>query len=590
MRQVFSSQFESTLCQLTKKYANSNYRGYYIEAWVFGDLESRLAAEKVFFSNGVKAKFRCSYKPLVHFFLEDSRVIKHHTDSIEVTYPLHKSASPSRFLLEAYPLTALLDDQTVTFSPNSNTNDHYQVTYRLKTGERVTSQVFAPNRIGKSMTGETVLSPTGWLKITTPEGKTIKSEQLTTDYENLFTYTLAAIDAFNWPTSPPYFEELNLSVTLPWQDKTLPYKHERVSFCETLHEDFYFSLQEWTKKMAGKKPDDREVRIGQIVPEVRYMAGDFLSVTVEDRPYLKQHECAKSQEQEQELKQAKSPLSIPQIEKELLKVTGAEITAFSITGHKITARYQIGSDKPVMISAGQHANETTGVVGALRAAHKLTKQAKSHFTISPLENPDGYALHQRLIRQNPYHMHHAARYTALGDDFEYRSHNPLYEKNIRHKAQSLSKANLHINLHGYPSHEWTRPLSGYVPQSFENWTLPKGFFLILRHCATTAWTAYAERFINLVTQQLSTIPKLIEFNQQQLTFYKTYVEEKEFRVINQIPCLIVPCETTDMPLQLITEYPDETIHDQYFIDGHDIQEAAVLIAYDAYQQLPLPLL
>ena len=57
-------------------------------------------------------------------------------------------------------------------------------------------------------------------------------------------------------------------------------------------------------------------------------------------------------------------------------------------------------------------------------------------------------------------MHHAARYTALGDDLEYRVKGALYEKEIRHKAREISQAQLHINLHGYPSHERTRPLSG----------------------------------------------------------------------------------------------------------------------------------
>ncbi len=130
----------------------------------------------------------------------------------------------------------------------------------------------------------------------------------------------------------------------------------------------------------------------------------------------------------------------------------------------------------MMISAGQHANETTGIVGALRAANRLAARKGAHFTISPQENPDGYEIHKRLCVLQPHHMHHASRYTALGDDLEYRSGESLFEKAIRVEAEALTNAKLHVNLHGYPSHEWTRPLSGYVPRSFAMWTLPKGFF------------------------------------------------------------------------------------------------------------------
>ncbi len=85
------------------------------------------------------------------------------------------------------------------------------------------------------------------------------------------------------------------------------------------------------------------------------------------------------------------------------------------------ATYVSGHETAMMISAGQHANETTGIVGALRAASRLSARDGAHFTISPQENPDGYEIHKRLCVLQPHHMHHASRYTALGDDLEYRS-------------------------------------------------------------------------------------------------------------------------------------------------------------------------
>src|SRR5690606_27633194 len=125
------------------------------------------------------------------------------------------------------------------------------------------------------------------------------------------------------------------------------------------------------------------------------------------------------------------------------KLGGEPFEAKTRAGRVVYATYIKGSDTPMMISAGQHANETTGVVGALRAANRLAARKDAHFTISPQENPDGYEIHKRLCKLQPHHMHHAARYTALGDDLEYRSGEGLYEKAIRVEAEARTNAKLH---------------------------------------------------------------------------------------------------------------------------------------------------
>src|SRR3546814_15204122 len=97
-------------------------------------------------------------------------------------------------------------------------------------------------------------------------------------------------------------------------------------------------------------------------------------------------------------------------------------------------------------------------------------------------------------------MHHAARYTALGDDLEYREHAPWFERAARNHAFEISNAQLHLNLHGYPAHEWTRPCSGYLPRGFEMWSLPKGFFLIIRY--RESWRATALALLDHFTRNL----------------------------------------------------------------------------------------
>ncbi|QUX97965.1 peptidase M14 [Marinomonas sp. CT5] len=580
MSTIFSSTQTPTLQQLIKQFGKTEYQGQLIEAWVFANQEHRQYAESALLELGVKAKFRSAYKPLLHFFLEEMDVISSNVTRIEVHYPVDQSASEKRFLLETYPLSTLVGKAKIHFVAHSKASYFYDVILRSETGIQTQHKVFAPNHLHLDFTNQTHLSPTGWLKITDTAGKTTVNERLITDYETLFNAGMAAITEHTWKENEPYFEELNIQVSLPWKDQPLPYRHEVISLCEALHEDFYFSLQEWFKAKAGYLPSERISQPGQIVPEIHYSETNDLTIAIETRVYQTENSAS-----QQSLETAEGPISMSQVENELAKITGDIFTADTIAGRKVNARYHPGQDFSVMISGGQHANETTGVVGALRAAHVLNQQEGSHFTISPLENPDGYALHQRLIKDNPQHMHHAARYTGLGDDLEYRDTGILYEKEIRHKARQISQAQLHINLHGYPSHEWTRPLSGYVPHGFDMWTIPKGFFLILRHSMNEKWAAYAEKFIQQVTLKLSNIPGVLAFNHEQIELYKKHAGETDFRIINSFPCLISHGKPEDIPIQLITEYPDETIYGEHFITGHDVQKATVLAAYEVHQRL-----
>src|SRR5688572_17382301 len=83
-----------------------------------------------------------------------------------------------------------------------------------------------------------------------------------------------------------------------------------------------------------------------------------------------------------------------------------------------------------------------------RSTGALLADPAVDLALIPVETPDGYALHGRLCEANPRHMHHAARYTALGNDLEYCSDDPQTEKGARLRALSLSGARLHVNLHG----------------------------------------------------------------------------------------------------------------------------------------------
>lgn len=570
MTEIFAKSFERTLDRLVAEAKP----GQTFEAWTFDDRQSRKAAEQVLKQKGITARIRSAYKPLLKFFLED--VDLDGVEAIEIRYPVHPAAPENRFRLEAYPLAGLVGKAAITFLPRTDDTLFYDVTLH-RAGSEETHRVFAPNRAHVDAVGETNLSPTGWLQQEAEEGS-----RLETDYETLFEAAIKAVADHTWGAEEPYFEELNILVHHPAEDEPLPLGDEVMSLREALHEDLYFSLLEYFQKKSGRPLGDRGLKPGQIVPEIVKSKGE-LSVRIATRAF----ETGFLDGADQTIDTAQEPLAARQIVAELAATGGKRFEARARSGRELSARYIKGTDLPVMISGGQHPNETTGIVGALRAALALTQRQGAHFTISPLENPDGYAIHQRLRQDNPRHMHHAARYTALGDDLEYRTPENsgvhLNEKEIRFKAQELSGAQLHINLHGYPSHEWTRPLSGYVPRGFGMWTLPKGFFLIMRHHPN--FEGHAEALLDRVTRHLGKIPGLLAYNDRQIALYEIHAGETGFRIINGFPCLSSVDDRHTVPMTLITEYPDETIYGDAFIAGHKAQMETVLSAYDAWQEI-----
>ncbi|GKS97967.1 hypothetical protein AVKW3434_01285 [Acidovorax sp. SUPP3434] len=261
---------------------------------------------------------------------------------------------------------------------------------------------------------------------------------------------------------------------------------------------------------------------------------------------------------------------------------GQRFSARSRQGREVLGVYRTGTEAPILLSGGQHANETSGVVGALRAAEALHERPGAHFALIALENPDGYALHRELGAHHAHHMQHAARYSALGDDIEYRETAPLYEREAREQALALSGAQLHINLHGYPAHEWTRPLSGYVPRGFGLWTVPKGFFLILRH--HPGWQAEGRALLERVAAALQGVPGLPEYNARQMALYERHAGALPFEVIHGTACTQSE-NPRGAPVTLITEFPDETVSGDAFRFAHGVQKAAVLAAVDAWQAI-----
>jgi hypothetical protein len=566
-----------TIDGLVRAWARPEHRGALIEAWLFENEAARRSGEAILARAGVTARLRSAYKPLVHAFLEE--IDPAPLRAVRVVYPVHPAADPRRFLLEAYPLSGMLDGVEVAFEPGGDALA-YLVIAELKDGSVREHRVFAPNRLVSNHVGGKDLSPTGWLRVSRrPRVAPDIDEPIETEIEEVFRKAVAAVAGHDWPAEEPYCERLALDVAIAGIERPLPFGDEVMSTREALHEDLYFTLLEWFKHRAGRALDDRSLRPGQIVPDIRAGKGD---ATVRVTVGRFAAPCDPHRPR-QVLSTAREALSLAQIREELALLPGQRLDGRSREGRPISGLYRPGSRPPILVTAGQHANETSGVVGALRAAGALLADPEAHLALIPVENPDGYALHGRLCEANPRHLHHAARYTALGSDLEYGPDEPETEKSARLRALSLSRARLHVNLHGYPAHEWTRPFTGYLPRGFELWTIPKGFFLILRHHPD--WAEQGRALLAGVAETLAAIPGLADFNRRQRDVCTVHSGGAPYSLVRDIPCLIAADSRSPAPLTLITEFPDETVLGDAFIFAHTVQTATVLAAEATFAKM-----
>lgn len=573
----------STLDGLVETYLDPAYIGASVELWVFDGVDRRMEAQARLQRAGVEAKVRSAYKPLVHAFLDELDLDA--ADKVHVHYPQVRGVDDGRFLLEAYPAGSLAGNSALALKPAGHQDPANLLVYRVELFSEdaliETVEVAAPNILSSDHLGQTVLSSTGWVRVRSESDSEMNRDKpVRTDLERAFETALSVIKNHDWPKAPPFFDRMNVRVEGPFYDRDIGVGRECLSTAEAMHEDVYFSALESFKTRAGLDQSDRTFQPGQIVPDIISSAGPVrVCVTLEHHRGDDPVAAAATHGSRVDLEKTEHWLHPADIKRHLDVLGGQPYAVAAQTGRPVWATHVDGPGPQVVISAGQHANETSGPVGALRAAKQLKREGRVGFALSPLENPDGYALFRELAAIYPNHMHHAARYTAGGGDLEYfdRGH----ENEIRYLGREKTGADLHINLHGYPAHEWTRPFTGYVPKGFDLWTIPKGFFLILRY--KPGWQSLAETILQAVIDDLADYAPIVSLNKTHLARYKAHVPGYSFLVDRHIPVYASEQEEGLFPITLITEAPDETIYGPDFVIAHTAQMRAVLAAVKAYQ-------
>lgn len=554
-------------------------------------------------------RLRSAYKAGYFWMTEEVQPLwrRLQADRLVLTYPAGPSGQPDRYLQELYPLSAVLEREGLQWEFVAGPpNPVYRVALFQGEAPLWQGDCLLPLQARASLDGREVLAPTGWLQVRAGEQVRLE-ERLETDGELFWDWYCEEVVPELLPLAEqrpekPIFKNLQVTLAVSEPDLTLDVLGERVSMTEALSEEIYFGTVDALKWRLGLPAQSRTLQPGRIVPVVTARSGQDGRVRVtltewgveetppEDRAGDSPDAVPGGAVREAPALLAaagpRTPLQIWQLARSEAQRHGLgwHVPASSVEGRPIPAvvRPGLSASGGVLVTGGQHANEPTGPVAALQLIGALA-QTTLPFAVLPLENPDGASLHRTLTRLNPEHMHHAARYTSLGDDLQFRLQQGTEGWEARGRAWAAREigATLHLSLHGYPAHEWVRPYSGYAPLGFESWAIPAGFMTIVQH--HPGFGDEARRLAEAIASGLQQHRDVTQHAEAACRAHAAHSTRAHYELIGGLPFIVSEQPQTLCPLTVITEAPDETVYGEYFQMMVRAQ-LAVCAASVAYQE------
>lgn len=583
-----------------------------------------LQAQEALRAKGITAQvwLRSSYKTGLFWVLEEivPKLRRAGADGIKLLYPTQTETPAWRFLQETFPLVSLVEREGLRFSAEARDDGAMGYSAIALKGSRALWQqdCLLPLYRRTAVGGSTVWASSGqlWIK----GGHRVIQERIPTDGELFWDWytgeVLPQLLELSHKGQGPFFRNLTVRAQLSEPEVPLGIAQEWASMPEALAEEVYFTTLEAFKDRMHLALDGRSLVTGRIVPIVQTApgrAGWAKAVLIEngakalDVPEpialsLKEKSLGQLEAHPQlppwqstGLDEAtSSPETLPPRPLRPREIWQAayglgqrltlslEVPAFSYDGRPVIALTQaIDPHKPaLLVTAGQHANEQTGPRAALHLSEALAQQDALNWAVLPLENPDGSQLHHALMQLAPHHMHHPARYTSLGDDLQARMQqdNPRYEAAGRHWALQRLKPKVHLNLHGYPSHEWTRPFNGYVPRGFESWALPMGVLGIVVFDPNQK-TAASELVVH-IAKALNQNQELKQLTDAALKRREAHSFNPPYQRVEGFPFLLIErSKSSEGLIEVITEMPDETVYGLEFellVKAHCLVGAALI--------------
>jgi len=144
------------------------------------------------------------------------------------------------------------------------------------------------------------------------------------------------------------------------------------------------------------------------------------------------------------------------------------------------------------INCRHHANEISSTNAGFKLSYLLAIKPqyrrllkRANVVLTPMENADGMVLLEEMLRYTPTDKLHAARYNGAGREYYQEYFDPMTlfgEARVKPSIWERWLPDVCADNHGFPSHEWDQPFSGYAPYQFRDFWIPRALiYLYLPH-------------------------------------------------------------------------------------------------------------
>jgi hypothetical protein len=144
------------------------------------------------------------------------------------------------------------------------------------------------------------------------------------------------------------------------------------------------------------------------------------------------------------------------------------------------------------INCRHHANEISSTNAGFKLSYLLATKVqyrrllkRANVVLNPMENIDGMVLFEEMLKYTPTDKLHGARYNGAGREYYQEYFNPetpFGEARVKPSIWERWLPDICADNHGFPSHEWEQPFSGYAPYRFRDFWIPRALiFIYLPH-------------------------------------------------------------------------------------------------------------
>jgi hypothetical protein len=206
------------------------------------------------------------------------------------------------------------------------------------------------------------------------------------------------------------------------------------------------------------------------------------------------------------------------------------------------------------INCRHHANEVSSTNAGLKLAYLLAMRPRfqeflkrANVVINPMENVDGVAIMEEMLQLTPTDKLHAGRYSKAGREYYVEYFNPKTpygEAKVKSAIWERWLPDICVDDHGFPSHEWDQPFSGYAPFRFREWWIPRAlFYFYLPYLEKRRDSSRRVNSEVLKNWMIKAISKEIEIMKRNRAFSDRYSKYRQrwlrgdIQLKDPIPCL-----------------------------------------------------